>query len=224
MFEARRAKPEDAPELSGHSDLSKKSGAGASKPPPPPLQPGASQDEINRHAGQWSEYCEQFRGHAKTEAAEKRDPRNPKSHVDDPNANRLLHGAHSALFPARSPDDNQGNQAPQTYFPVMARAVAQLEKTSGKHIVDWIATHNCDYLNGQNFTTSVGGGDARGQLGFGPMANRWYEAEASKALGGTSRACRPRAGRGRTRSARETPTACSARCARQWIRSTGTRV
>lgn len=76
-----------------------------------------------------------------------------------------------------------GNQAPQTYFPVLMQEMAKLEKSSGRKLVDWIPTHNYTNIDGQEFTNQVGGGGARGQLGFGPMANKWYEAEAAKALG-----------------------------------------
>ena len=86
---------------------------------------------------------------------------------------------------AGSPDDDKGNQAPQTYFPALMRAVADKERASGKQLADWIPTHNYAITDGEEYTNQVGNGDrgARGQLGYGPATNDWYEAEAHKALG-----------------------------------------
>lgn len=84
---------------------------------------------------------------------------------------------------AGSPDDDQGHQAPQTYFKVLVRAIAEQERKSGVKIADFIATHNYAIDDGVELTETVGGGGARGQLGFGPRANRWYEEQAAAALG-----------------------------------------
>lgn len=75
--------------------------------------------------------------------------------------------------------------APDTYYKELVKSVAEREKTLSppRRLVDWIATHTYVWEDGVNTGNTPGSGGARGQMGWGPETNLWYERWAQEALG-----------------------------------------
>lgn len=86
---------------------------------------------------------------------------------------------------AGASDDAPFAFAPDTYFKELVKSVAERERTLSppRRLVDWIATHSYVWEDGVNTGNTPGSGGARGQMGWGPETNLWYERWAQEALG-----------------------------------------